>query len=214
MNKLSPQRHGRSRLIKWCDEPHALSRSRLWWCAVELRWLFRVEVARRGPGFVWAWSKVFFHVCLLGKCWWDRGCLLNVSATCSPPPVHAGHLEAVAVLTTGCLLNVVQLHLRWPCVRQEVCWPHIELDSGVSPLIKSLGFLLCMTGGRFAESHNSRLFQQCVKLQVLGIACSYRAASLCFSICGPMTSISRAIEHGTDGLPSFRHFCHLSCFAV
>ena len=122
--------------------------------------------------------------------------MLNFSATCSPW-VHAGHREAVAVLTTGCLLNIDQLHRRRPCVRQDVCWPHIELDSGVSPTDEIDWFsaphdwTTC-----FAESHNSWLFHQCVKLQVLGIACSYRVASLCFSRCGPLTSISRAVEQG------------------
>ena len=123
--------------------------------------------------------------------------MLNVSATCSPPWAHAGHPEAVAVLTTGCLLNVDQLHLRRPRVRQEVCWPHIELDSGVSPT-DEIDWFSALHDWRpcFAESHNSRLFQQCVKLQVLGIACSYRVASLGFSSRGPMTPISRAVDHG------------------
>ena len=133
-------------------------------------------------------------------CWesvGDRRSSLNVSATCIRPWVHAGHPEAVAVLATGCLLNVDRLHLRRPCVRQEVCWPHIEPDSGVSPT-DEIDWFSALHDWRTccAESHNSRLFQQCVKLKVLGIACSYRVASLGFSSRGPMTSISRAVEHG------------------
>ena len=122
--------------------------------------------------------------------------MLNVSATCSPPSLHAGHLEAVAVLTTGCLLNVDQLHLRRRCVRQEVCWPHIELDRGVSPTDDADWFCLHDCRTCFAESHDSRLSQQCEKLQVLGTAFSHRVASLGFSSWGPMTSINRAVEHG------------------
>ena len=32
--------------------------------------------------------------------------MLNVSATCSRSWVHARHLEAVAVITTGCQINI------------------------------------------------------------------------------------------------------------
>ena len=78
-----------------------------------------------------------------------------------------------------------------------MCWPHIELDSGVSPT-DEIDWFSALQDWRtcFAESHNSRLFQQCVKLKVLGIACSYRVGSLCFSRCGPLTSINRAVDHG------------------
>ena len=46
--------------------------------------------------------------------------MLNVSATSDPPWVLKGYLEGVAVLATGYLLNVDQLHLRRPCVRRCV----------------------------------------------------------------------------------------------
>ena len=51
-----------------------------------------------------------------------------------------------------------------------MCWPHIELDSGVSPT-DEIDVFSALHDWRtcFAESHNSRLFQQCVKLELVKI---------------------------------------------
>ena len=62
---------------------------------------------------------------------------------------------------------------RRPASPPKARWPHIELDSVVSPT-DEIDWFSVLHDWRtcVAESHNSRLFQQCVKLQVVGIACS------------------------------------------
>ena len=58
------------------------------------------------PGFCPGLVKDVLRRLSVGKVLVTGGSLLNVSATCSPPWVHAGHPEAVAVLATGCLLSI------------------------------------------------------------------------------------------------------------
>ena len=81
-------------------------------------------------------------------------------------------------------------HLRWKIGEQTRCCNHCE-----QKVAKEINWTKCISErviATFIMINRQRITLMSVYMPHSG----HRVASLCFSRCGPLTSISRAVEHG------------------